>query len=897
MARISLSRSRGNNANAEPCWSSLGASPANTLRSIVFDGGLIRLRFIAAVAAVLIGLGFNGLAPAAGVERSLEGVWQGRYICNQGPTGVTLTIRTLPAWPGLQVYIHHWLMSLIRVPNPEPSGEKSKRSEIAALFRFYPLAGAKAAPSGSFELDGTFDPALGLVDLYPTKWVEQSSGYSLIGFRAVVEDWKTLRGAINEPGCGMIILGRGTGELTAGPSSPENATAEPEIEPDLFKLDQQVFQLFQAGDYQQSAKLATQALGVAEQRYGPDHPTVAVQLRFLAQALAGAGRNDEAEQTIRRALAIDEKAFGPEAPATAFDFKIFLSVLVNMSWKDTTPKGDRNELALTGQLPGILELAVPLALVASLLLLFIYRLAVKRSMRRRGGKTELAPGKVEEARAAPSVPLDIVTVEDVPAGGRTPSKVEARALAGPWRNAAIYGLAGLCYVLVLTATYLYASGFEFLPMRFIFFAAAFAWPIALTVGLVASMSWRGWLTIIGIYFLLFAVISVIGLIRSEAFTWDQAVRLWLLTNLPGTFLILAFLPRPIRAVGPLVLVFMVAAVAGTTLWHNVLEFAGGPRVFLPVINFFNALGLESRQAVNAATYAVEILGALALALLGWLFLRGIGRLYRWHVITDQSVIIDSLWFLFALTSAIDFTFFGLSWFLAPFGAFAVYKIVAMTGFTLASERSSDLDPKLLLLRVFSLGKRSARLFNAFGKRWRHAGSIRLIAGPDLATSTVEPHEFLDFLSGKLGRRFIAGPEMLGERLVETKQRRDFDGRYRVDDFFCHDDTWQMVLKRLARESDAVLMDLRGFLPGNLGCVFEINELLNVVSLDRVVFVIDDTTDIAFLQDILAQGWEALPVDSPNRSLAEPRVLLFRLTGERSVPALLSVVAEGIRGKA
>jgi hypothetical protein len=139
--------------------------------------------------------------------------------------------------------------------------------------------------------------------------------------------------------------------------------------------------------------------------------------------------------------------------------------------------------------------------------------------------------------------------------------------------------------------------------------------------------------------------------------------------------------------------------------------------------------------------------------------------------------------------------------------------------------------------------------------------------------------------------------MLGERLVETKQRRDFDGRYRVDDFFCHDDTWQMVLKRLARESDAVLMDLRGFLPGNLGCVFEINELLNVVSLDRVVFVIDDTTDFGFLQDILAQGWEALSVDSPNRSLAEPRVLLFRLTGERSVPALLSVVAEGIRGKA
>jgi hypothetical protein len=212
------------------------------------------------------------------------------------------------------------------------------------------------------------------------------------------------------------------------------------------------------------------------------------------------------------------------------------------------------------------------------------------------------------------------------------------------------------------------------------------------------------------------------------------------------------------------------------------------------------------------------------------------------------------------------------------------------------ERSSDVDPKLLLLRVFSLGKRSARLFNTFGKRWRHAGSIRLIAGLDLATSTVEPHEFLDFLSGRLGRRFIAGPEMLDERLAETKRRRDFDGRYRVDDFFCHDDTWQMVLKRLARESDAVLMDLRGFLPGNLGCVFEINELLNAFPLDGVVFVIDDTTDLAFLHGILKQGWQAVAADSPNRDLTEPRALIFRLMGDRSVPALLRVVAEAVRGE-
>jgi hypothetical protein len=55
-----------------------------------------------------------------------------------------------------------------------------------------------------------------------------------------------------------------------------------------------------------------------------------------------------------------------------------------------------------------------------------------------------------------------------------------------------------------------------------------------------------------------------------------------------------------------------------------------------------------------------------------------------------------------------------------------------------------------------LGKVSQRLFDALDKHWRHVGSIQMIAGPDLATTTVEPHEFLDFLRGRLARRFIDG---------------------------------------------------------------------------------------------------------------------------------------------
>jgi len=39
-----------------------------------------------------------------------------------------------------------------------------------------------------------------------------------------------------------------------------------------------------------------------------------------------------------------------------------------------------------------------------------------------------------------------------------------------------------------------------------------------------------------------------------------------------------------------------------------------------------------------------------------------------------------------------------------------------------------------------------------GARWRHAGSIQLIAGVDLATANLEPHELLDYVRGALRTR-------------------------------------------------------------------------------------------------------------------------------------------------
>lgn len=187
-------------------------------------------------------------------------------------------------------------------------------------------------------------------------------------------------------------------------------------------------------------------------------------------------------------------------------------------------------------------------------------------------------------------------------------------------------------------------------------------------------------------------------------------------------------------------------------------------------------------------------------------------------------------------------------------------------------------PMLLLLRVFALGKRSEQLFAALTTYWRYGGGIRFIAGPDLLTTTVEPHEFLDFVSGKLARRFIDGRETFNLRLSEEDHIPDHDSRFRVNDFFCHDSTWQMVLSGLVNSSQVVLMDLRGFSQKNDGCVFEINELVKVAPLDRAVFVIDETTDERFLQQIVQQAWEQMPVNSPNREFPLERFRPFRFEG-------------------
>ncbi|MBJ6610482.1 MAG: hypothetical protein JG718_09010 [Candidatus Thiothrix moscowensis] len=215
--------------------------------------------------------------------------------------------------------------------------------------------------------------------------------------------------------------------------------------------------------------------------------------------------------------------------------------------------------------------------------------------------------------------------------------------------------------------------------------------------------------------------------------------------------------------------------------------------------------------------------------------------------------------------------------------FVAYKLISSH---LLRRKADEKQPKpasLLLLRVFGHRLRSRQLLDQLSQRWSFIGPISLISAPDLAATNLEPDELLQFWGLRLRNLFVASEEDLQRRLGSFDAKPDPDGRYRINEFFCYDNTWKATVHALAVRSDAVLMDLRGFGEHNKGCSFELGLLLAEVPLARVVLLVDATTQRDALLRLLEELWQQLPADSVNRTLAEPRLCLFH-----APPALHSV---------
>ena len=75
--------------------------------------------------------------------------------------------------------------------------------------------------------------------------------------------------------------------------------------------------LYQQGRYSEAEPYAKEALRLGTEEFGPNDPSTAALLNYLALLYQAQGRYAEAAPLYQRALAIREKALGPEHPDVA----------------------------------------------------------------------------------------------------------------------------------------------------------------------------------------------------------------------------------------------------------------------------------------------------------------------------------------------------------------------------------------------------------------------------------------------------------------------------------------------------------------------------------------------------------------------------------------------------
>lgn len=468
----------------------------------------------------------------------------------------------------------------------------------------------------------------------------------------------------------------------------------------------------------------------------------------------------------------------------------------------------------------LLVIGAPLALIVSVILLRAYRRAVLLRMRSTSTTPQPPPSEVSSSR--------------------TPHALEAlrdQVRRGPRRSVLCQLAAGLAYAISAASTRALftqeARNWQSLSL----FVVLFLWPVIIAIALVAGHRLRD----AALSCLAYAVLALLIGALTKRSAMEMLIAWFGLNSVP-TILVCLFLIRRVRAVGPMVLALVIALLFGVNMAFFMLD----GHVRIPSI-IGDALGM------NAATIVLTVaaLGMIIMLPVGAAALSGLGRLYRAHAISDQSLLVDAVWLLFIVDAALQSAFDNLWAMPVMFAAFAIY--LAASRFALKIAFRSHPPARLLFLRVFALGPASERVFRNWSRAWRYAGSIRMIAGPDLASSTVEPHEFLEFISGRLDRHFDLDPASSVE-----DQSADFDGRFRIYESFCRDDRWKNTFLFYAAQCDAALIDLRAFTAKNAGAAFELEQLMDRFSPERIVILGDARTELSAIHAIAAAKGRASP---------------------------------------
>ena len=369
--------------------------------------------------------------------------------------------------------------------------------------------------------------------------------------------------------------------------------------------------------------------------------------------------------------------------------------------------------------------------------------------------------------------------------------------------------------------------------------AAYAWPVLPVIAVIGRWSRPRFVGAMLAWFVL--AVLLLSWRTNENVSFAMVFK-WMLfdTGLPLIVVTALCLGGASRAVGPWLAPLFIVLSGSSQLGVDLL--AAMVEDYSPIVRWL-ASWLNATLAI--------VLFALLPWLIAWWPARALGRwlaqAYRQRQVSELFYLFTAVWVIALIGPALGaigdlgwgalVCFLPLLW--IPLGATLMQRF--------AAPAIAGRPPTLLVLRVFQQDANVQDLFDHVIERWRLTGNTVLIAGTDLVDRTIDADDIFTFIDGRLGERFIRSPADVPRRLAEFEWRPDVEGRYRVNECYCHDTTWQDALAELLRVSDVVLMDLRNFVAANKGCLYELETLSSAPGLSRVVVLVNDTTELAAAQ--------------------------------------------------
>jgi hypothetical protein len=440
----------------------------------------------------------------------------------------------------------------------------------------------------------------------------------------------------------------------------------------------------------------------------------------------------------------------------------------------------------------------------------------------------------------------------------------------------VLALLGLSLVIALTRGVIWTwfvkdSAVPFSGMRFMVLAIVYSWPVLPALGLIWRWRWRH----LALAMLAWYALSVgMVMLVSNGQQSIGAVVVWLAweAGWPVLALMLLTLPRT-RAAAPWLWLPMsmivLMALAGLDVLGALVQ-SESPLV----------VWLSQWLPPVPAMLLFTAVGAAIAAWPAWQFGRVLAQAYADKWVSELIVVYSAAWVLNLVFEALTdgpLMLLPLLW--LPLAVVLGRQVFLRNPLT--DRRSTA--PTLMVLRVFKQDRNVAALFEEVVERWRVSGRTVLIAGTDLVDHTLDAADLLGFLEGRLAERFVVGENDVQRRLMAFDWERDPDGRFRINECYCHDTSWKYALAALVQRSRYVLMDLRGFTAANAGCRYELAVLARAPHALRVVAVVDDTSDLPTAMSD-AEGappgrftWLTLPTGVRARAVARQRVLAALLT--------------------